>query len=251
MFGRNGEAPIPIVAPATASDCFNMAIEAWRIAVKYRTPVIFLSDLYLGVGSEPWRVPDFSSLPKIDPNFATDPESFHAYARDEKTLARPWAPPGTPGMEHRVGGLEKADITGNVNYTPENHDLMVHLRAAKVAGIANDIPDVEVEGPDAGDLLVLGWGSTAGVIKTAVQRVQAQGKTVSAAHLRHLNPFPKNLGDVLKRYKKVLIPENNLGQLLLLVRGKYLVDAVGLNVVSGRPFSISQVEEKILELLND
>jgi 2-oxoglutarate ferredoxin oxidoreductase subunit alpha len=249
MFGRNGEAPIPIVAPATSADCFTMAIEAWRIAVKYRTPVIFLSDLYLGVGSEPWRVPDFESMEKYDPNFATDPATFKAYARDEKTLARPWAVPGTPGLEHRVGGLEKQNITGNVNYEAENHDLMVHLRAEKVARIADDIPEIVPEGPDSGELLVLGWGSTAGVIKTAVQRVQAQGKSVSAAHLRYLNPFPRNLGDVLKRYNKVLIPENNLGQLRLLVRGKYLVDAVGLNIVSGRPFSISQVENKILEVL--
>jgi 2-oxoglutarate ferredoxin oxidoreductase subunit alpha len=249
MFGRNGEAPIPIVAPATSADCFNMAIEAWRIAVKYRTPVIFLSDLYLGVGSEPWRVPDFDSMEKYDPNFATDPATFKAYARDEKTLARPWAIPGTPGLEHRVGGLEKQNITGNVNYEAENHDLMVHLRAEKVARIADDIPEIVPEGPDSGDLLVLGWGSTAGVIKTAVQRVQAQGKSVSAAHLRYLNPFPRNLGDLLKRYNKVLIPENNLGQLRLLVRGKYLVDAVGLNIISGRPFSISQIENKILEVL--
>jgi 2-oxoglutarate ferredoxin oxidoreductase subunit alpha len=249
MFGRNGEAPIPIVAPRSSSDCFHMAIEAWRIAIKYRTPVIFLSDLYLGVGSEPWLVPDFKSLPRIDPAFATDPETFQPYKRDPETLARPWALPGTPGLEHRIGGLEKRDITGNVNYEPGNHDLMVKLRAEKVARIANDIPDVEVDG-EPGGLLVLGWGSTYGVITTAAQRVRARGKKVATAHLRYLNPFPRNLGEVLARYDKVLIPENNLGQLRLLIRGRYLVDAVGLNIVSGRPFSISQVEDRVLDLLD-
>jgi 2-oxoglutarate ferredoxin oxidoreductase subunit alpha len=249
MFGRNGEAPIPIVAPRSSSDCFYIAIEAWRIAIKYRTPVIFLSDLYLGVGSEPWLVPDFKSLPRIDPAFATDPETFQPYKRDPETLARPWALPGTPGLEHRIGGLEKRDITGNVNYEPGNHDLMVKLRAEKVARIANDIPDVEVDG-EPGGLLVLGWGSTYGVIITAAQRVRARGKKVATAHLRYLNPFPRNLGEVLARYDKVLIPENNLGQLRLLIRGRYLVDAAGLNIVSGRPFSISQVEDRVLDLLD-
>jgi 2-oxoglutarate ferredoxin oxidoreductase subunit alpha len=239
MFGRNSVAPVAIVAPSTSSDCFAMAIEAWRIAIKYRTPVIFLSDLYLGVGSEPWLIPDFDSLPKMEPNFATDPE----------TLARPWAIPGTPGLEHRIGGLEKANITGNVNYTAENHDLMTRLRFEKIERIANDIPEVEVFGEDTGDLLVLGWGSTYGVIRTAVQRAQAAGKRVSQVHLKHLNPFPKNLGEVLKRFDKVLIPENNMGQLTLLVRGKYLVDAVGFHRITGRPFTISEVEEKILEMV--
>ncbi len=249
MFGRNSVAPVAIVAPATSSDCFDMAIEAWRIAIKYRTPVIFLSDLYLGVGSEPWLLPDISTLPKIDPNFATDPETFQAYERDPETLARPWAVPGTPGLEHRIGGLEKANITGNVNYEAENHDLMTRLRFEKIARIANDIPEVEVYGDeDGGDVLVLGWGSTYGVIRTAVQRTRAEGKSVSQAHLRHLNPFPKNLGDVLKRYKKILIPESNLGQLSLLIRAEFLVDAIGLNRVTGRPLMISEVEEKILEM---
>jgi 2-oxoglutarate ferredoxin oxidoreductase subunit alpha len=250
MFGRNSVAPVAIVAPATSSDCFNMAIEAWRIAVKYRTPVIFLSDLYLGVGSEPWLIPDFDKLPKIEPNFASDPATFKPYERDPETLARPWAIPGTPGLEHRIGGLEKANITGNVNYEAENHDLMTRLRFEKIARIANDIPDVEVFGEDSGDLLVLGWGSTYGVNRTAVQRAQAAGKKVSQAHLRHLNPFPKNLGEVLSRFKKVLIPENNMGQLLLLIRGEFLVDAVGLHRVTGRPFTIAEVEEKILELVD-
>jgi 2-oxoglutarate/2-oxoacid ferredoxin oxidoreductase subunit alpha len=249
MFGRNGESPVAIVAPATASDCFNMAIEAWRIAVKYRTPVIFLSDGYLGMGSEPWLVPDVSTLPKIDPNFASDPATFQPYARDPETLARPWAIPGTPDLEHRIGGLEKADITGNVSYDPANHDKMVHLRAEKVQRVAQDIPDIEVTGETSGGLLVLGWGSTYGVITTAVQRARAQGKLVSNAHIRHLNPLPKNLGDVLKRYDQVLMPEMNLGQLRMLLRAKFLVDIEGLNKVSGRPFTIAEVEKKIAEMV--
>jgi 2-oxoglutarate ferredoxin oxidoreductase subunit alpha len=251
MYGRNSAAPVAIVAPATSSDCFDMAIEAWRIALKYRTPVIYLSDLYLGVGSEPWLIPNFEDLPKMDPDFATDPATFKPYARDPETLARPWAIPGTPGLEHRIGGLEKQNISGNVNYEPENHDLMTKLRAEKIARIANDIPEIEVYGDeDGGDLLVLGWGSTYGVNRTAVQRARTAGKSVSHAHLRHLNPFPRNLGDVLSRFKKVLIPENNLGQLQLLIRGEFLVDAVGLHRVTGRPFTISEVEAKITELLD-
>ena len=250
MFGRNSIAPLAIVAPSTSSDCFDMAIEAWRIAIKYRTPVIFLSDLYLGVGSEPWLIPDIESLPKIDPNFATDPETFQAYERDPETLARPWAVPGTPGLEHRIGGLEKANITGNVNYTAENHDLMTRLRFEKIERIANDIPELEVFGDEEGDLLVLGWGSTYGVNRTAVQRARAAGKKVSQAHLKHLNPFPKNTGEVLKRFKKVLIPENNMGQLTLLIRGKYLVDAEGFHRVTGRPFTISEIETKIMEMVD-
>jgi 2-oxoglutarate ferredoxin oxidoreductase subunit alpha len=244
-------APVAIVAPSTSSDCFEMAIEAWRIAIKYRTPVIFLSDLYLGVGSEPWLIPDVDTLPRMEPGFATDPATFKAYERDPETLARPWAIPGTPGLEHRIGGLEKANITGNVNYEAENHDLMTRLRFEKIERIANDIPDVEVFGDeDGGDLLVLGWGSTYGVIRTAVQRARTAGKSVSQVHLRHLNPFPKNLGEVLGRFKKVLIPENNMGQLTLLIRGKYLIDAEGLHRVTGRPFMIQEVEDKILEMVS-
>ncbi len=248
MFGRNGESPVAVVAPATSSDCFAMAIEAWRIAIEYRTPVLFMSDGYLGMGSEPWLVPNFDELPKIEVDFATDPETFRPYARDPETLARPWAIPGTPDLEHRIGGLEKSDITGNVSYDPANHDKMVHLRAEKVQRIANDIPELEVYGDESGGLLVLGWGSTYGVITTAVQRARAQGKKVSSAHLRYLNPFPRNLGDVLKRYDQVLIPEINLGQLRLLIRARYLVDAVGLNKVAGRPFTIRDIEDKISEL---
>jgi 2-oxoglutarate ferredoxin oxidoreductase subunit alpha len=248
MFGRNGESPVAIVAPATPSDCFQMAVEAWRIAIKYRTPVVFLSDGYLGMGSEPWLVPDYARLPKIDPDFAQDPATFKPYARDPETLARPWAVPGTPDLEHRIGGLEKSDITGNVSYDAANHDKMVHLRAEKIERIANDIPELTVNGDESGGLLVLGWGSTYGVITTAVQRARAKGLKVSAAHLRHLNPLPRNLGDVLRRYDRVLMPEINLGQMRMLVRARYLIDIIGLNKVSGRPFTISEVEAKITEL---
>jgi 2-oxoglutarate ferredoxin oxidoreductase subunit alpha len=249
MFGRNGECPVGIVAPATASDCFYMAIEAWRFAIKYRTPVIFLSDGYLGNGSEPWLVPDIASLPKMDANFASDPATFQPYARDPQTLARPWAIPGTPGLEHRIGGLEKADITGNVNYEAANHNKMVHLRAEKVERMVQDVPDIEVAGDESGDLLVLGWGSTYGVITTAVQRARAQGKRVSSAHIRYINPLPANLGDVMKRYDRVLLAEMNLGQMRLLLRAKYLIDVIGLNKVSGRPFTIAEIETKIAELI--
>ena len=251
LYGRNGESPVAVVAPLSPSDCFNMAVEAWRIAIKYRTPVIFLSDGYLGMGSEPWLVPDINTLPKIDPDFATDAATFKPYARDPETLARPWAIPGTPGLEHPIGGLEKSDITGNVSYDAANHDRMVHLRAEKIARIANDIPDLEVQGDPSGPLLVLGWGSTFGVITTAVQRARARGMAVSCASLRHLNPFPRNLGDVLQRFERVLIPEINLGQLRLLIRGRYLVDAEGLNKVSGRPFTIAEVERKINEMMGE
>jgi 2-oxoglutarate ferredoxin oxidoreductase subunit alpha len=249
MFGRNGESPVGIVAPATASDCFYMAIEAWRFAIKYRTPVIFLSDGYLGNGSEPWLVPDIDSLPKMDPHFASDPATFQPYARDPQTLARPWAIPGTPGLEHRIGGLEKADITGNVNYEAANHNKMVHLRAEKIERMVQDVPGLEVMGDESGDLLVLGWGSTYGVITTAVQRARAQGKRVSSAHIRYINPLPANLGDLMKRYDRVLLPEMNLGQMRLLLRAKYLVDVVGLNKVSGRPFTIAEIETKIAEMV--
>ncbi len=249
LYGRNGESPVAVVAPATSADCFDMAIEAWRIAIKYRTPVIFLSDGYLGMGSEPWLVPDFEKLPKIEVEFASDPETFRPYERDPETLARPWAIPGTPNLEHRIGGLEKADITGNVSYDPVNHDKMVKFRAEKIARIANDIPLVEPWGEESGGLLVLGWGSTYGVITTAVQRARAEGKKVSAAHIRHLNPLPRNLEEVLRGYDRVLIPEINLGQLALLVRGKFLIDAEGLNKVAGRPFTISDITNKINEML--
>jgi 2-oxoglutarate ferredoxin oxidoreductase subunit alpha len=245
MFGRNGECPLAVVAPATPSECFDFAVEAWRIALRHMVPTVFLSDGYLGTGSEPWRLPDLQNIPRIEAKFASDPATFKPYTRDEETLARPWAVPGTPGLEHRIGGLEKSDITGNVNYDAENHDRMTRYRAEKVERIANYIPDLEVTGEPEGDLLVLGWGSSYGAILTAVQRAQAQGMAVSSAHLRYLNPFPKNVGDVLSRFEKVLVPELNLGQLRMLVRARYLVDAQGLNKVTGRPFLIREIEEKI------
>jgi 2-oxoglutarate/2-oxoacid ferredoxin oxidoreductase subunit alpha len=249
LFGRNSESPVPVVAALSPSDCFHAAIEAARIALKYRTPVYLLSDAYLANGSEPWLLPDVSTLPQIGVEFATEPNSdgeFLPYLRDEQTLARPWAVPGTPGLEHRVGGLEKADRTGNISYDPDNHDLMTRLRAQKVAGIAADIPELEVDDPD-GDatVLVLGWGGTYGPIAAGCRRVRANGKKVAHAHLRHLNPFPRNTGDVLRRYEKVLVPEMNLGQLLKLVRAEFLVDAVGYNRVTGLPLRAAEVAEAI------
>jgi len=252
MFGRNGEAPVPVVAAATPSDCFHAVIEAARIALKYRTPVILLSDGYLANGSEPWLLPDVASLPDISVEFATEPNQgseYWPYLRDERTLARPWAVPGTPGLEHRIGGLEKADGTGTISYDPDNHDRMVHLRAAKVAGIAADIPPLEVDQQGDARLLVLGWGSTYGPTGAAVRRVRAQGLKVDQAHLRHLNPFPANTGEVLRRYDRVLIPEMNMGQLRTLVRAEFLVDAVGYNRVRGLPLKAEELEHVIVEML--
>jgi 2-oxoglutarate ferredoxin oxidoreductase subunit alpha len=253
MFGRNSESPVPVVAASTPSDCFEAAVEAARIAVKYRTPVFLLSDAYLANGSEPWLIPDVSSLPVIDVGFATTPndgERFLPYRRDAETLARPWAIPGTPGLEHRIGGLEKEDETGNVSYDPENHDRMVRLRAAKVAGIASDIPELTVDDPDGADTLVLGWGSTYGAIGAAARRVRASGRKVATAHLRHLNPFPRNTGEVVRAYDKVLVPEMNLGQLRLLLRAEFLVDAAGYNKVRGRPFRAAELADAITALVD-
>src|SRR5262245_29740306 len=217
MFGRNSDSPIPIVAPATPGECFDYAIEAWRIALKYMTPVAFLSDAFLATGSEPWKIPDLADLPPIGVENATaDGGPFRPYLRDPETLARPWAVPGTAGLEHRIGGLEKADVTGNVSYDPDNHHKMQLLRQAKVAGIAKDIPPLEVFGREQGDLLILGWGSTYGAIRSAVERLHGDGKSVAHAHLRHLNPFPANTGEVLRNFRRVLVPEVNLGQLLML-----------------------------------
>lgn len=242
IFGRNGESPIPVIAPATPSECFSMAIESIRLAIQYMTPVLFLSDGYLANGSEPWLIPSVDQLPKIEIRYAEKGDGkFMPFKRDEKTLARPWAVPGTAGLQHRIGGLEKEDVTGNVCYDPLNHDKMVRLRAAKVAGIADDIPNLEVHGKPEGELLVLGWGGTYGAILSAVERLQAEGLSVSSAHLRYLNPFPKNLGEVLSRFRKVLIPELNLGQLALLIRAKYLVDAKSLTKVHGKPFTIQEI----------
>ena len=258
MFGRNGEAPIPIVAPQSPADCFDAAVEATRIAVTYRTPVMLLSDGYLANGSEPWKIPDVDNLPKIEPNFATETNhisekgeaEFWPYLRDDETLARPWAVPGTPGLEHRVGGLEKGDGHGNISYEPANHDFMVRTRAAKVERIADSIPPLEVDDP-TGDakVLVLGWGSTYGPIGAAIRQVRKQGGRVAQAHLRHLNPFPKDLGDVLKRYDAVMVPEMNLGQLSLLLRARYLVDIVGYNHVRGLPLRAAELADAINNLV--
>ncbi|MCC7345348.1 MAG: 2-oxoacid:acceptor oxidoreductase subunit alpha, partial [Deltaproteobacteria bacterium] len=247
MFGRNGESPVPILAPATPADCFAVAIEAVRIAVKYMTPVLFLSDGYLANGSEPWLIPNLSDLAPIEVRHPDRPqgEKFLPYLRDEKTLARPWAIPGTAGLEHRIGGLEKEDRSGNVSYDPFNHERMTHLRADKVAAIAQDIPDLEVFGRPEGELLVVGWGSTYGAITTAVEQLQREGAAVSSVHLRHLNPFPRNLETILRSFDKVLVPEMNLGQLALLLRGKFLVDAQPLSKVQGKPFRIAEILEGV------
>jgi 2-oxoglutarate ferredoxin oxidoreductase subunit alpha len=256
VLGRNGESPVPVVAPRSPADCFHAAIEAVRIAVTYRTPVFLLSDGYLANGSEPWLIPDPAGLPIINPDFATEPNgdngAFLPYARHPDTLARPWALPGTPGLEHRIGGLEKADVTGDISYDPANHDRMVRLRAAKVEGIARSIPPLAVEDPSgAATVLVLGWGSTYGPIAAACAQLRAAGCQVAQAHLRHLAPFPANTGEVLRGYDKVLIPEMNLGQLALLVRAKFLVDAVGYNQVRGLPFSATELAEAISALLEE
>jgi 2-oxoglutarate ferredoxin oxidoreductase subunit alpha len=253
MFGRNAESPVPVIAAATPGDCFHKAIEAARLALKYRTPVFLLSDAYLANGSEPWLLPDVDSLPEISVDFATEPNvagGFMPYQRDPETLARAWAIPGTPGLEHRIGGLEKEDVTGNVSYDPENHDHMVRLRAQKVAGIAADIPELEVDDPDGkAELLVLGWGGTYGPIQSAARRVRREGRKVAHAHLTHLNPFPRNTGEVLARYERVLVPEMNLGQLLKLVRAEFLVDAVGYNRVRGLPFRSDELAEAMETML--
>ncbi len=251
MYGRNGDAPLPIVAPATPAECFDYAIEACRLALKYMTPVMYLSDAFLATGSEPWRIPEPDDLPDISVPNHTDAATFQPYDRDPDTLARPWAIPGTPGMEHRIGGLEGADVSGQVSYDADNHQRMTDLRARKIAGIADDIPDLEVFGPERGDLLILGWGSTYGSLRTAVERLQRGGDAVAHAHLRHLNPFPRNTAEVLSHYRRVLIPEINTGQLRLLIRGRYLVDAVGLNRVRGKPFPVPEVVKAARLLLDD
>jgi 2-oxoglutarate/2-oxoacid ferredoxin oxidoreductase subunit alpha len=253
LFGRNSESPVPVVAASTPGNCFDMAVEACRIALKYRTPVYLLSDAYLANGAEPWLIPDPAVLPDLSVEFATEPnadEGFMPYLRDPDTLARAWAVPGTPGLEHRVGGLEKEDVTGNVSYDPENHDAMMRLRAQKVANIAADIPELEVDDPDGdAELLILGWGGTYGPIAGGVRRVRRRGMKVAHAHLHYLNPFPRNLGDVLQRYERVLVPEMNLGQLLKLVRAEFLVDAVGFNRVTGRPLRAGDIEHAIEAML--
>jgi 2-oxoglutarate ferredoxin oxidoreductase subunit alpha len=255
MYGRHGEAPVPIVAPATPGDCFYVAIEAVRIALKYRTPVLLLSDGYLANGAEPWPVPDVDALPDISVDFATATNhvredgsgEFWPYERDPETLARPWAIPGTPGLEHRIGGIEKADGRGSISYDPANHQRMVDLRAGKIAGIAADIPLLEVDDADGdAELLLVGWGSTFGAIAAGVRRVRARGLKVAQVHIRHLNPFPANLGDIVKAYDKVLVPEMNMGQLRKLIRAEFLVDAQGLNKMTGQPFRAGEIERAIL-----
>jgi 2-oxoglutarate ferredoxin oxidoreductase subunit alpha len=253
MFGRNGESPLPIVAAATPGDCFHMIQEAMRIAVDYMTPVVFLSDGYIANGAEPWRVPDLADLKPIKvehPTSSNSDNGFLPYKRDER-LVRPWALPGTAGLEHRIGGLEKSDVTGHVEYSPANHQHMTDVRASKVAGIAQAIPDQDVEGPRRGDVLVVSWGGTYGSVRTAVRAFIDRGKAVAHAHLRYLNPFPKNLGEILGSYDKVLVPELNCGQLRLLLRAQFLCDAVGLNKVQGKPFLVSEISSKISRMLEE
>ena len=256
MFGRNGECPMPIIAARSPGDCFDVAQEAWRLAVRYMTPVFLLTDGYIANGSEPWRVPEVGEIPKIPVEHpgplpggnGSNGDGFLPYKRD-KRLARPWAVPGTAGLEHRLGGLEKQDLTGNVSYDPENHEHMCLLRAQKVANIADDIPLQELDGPDSGKLLVVSWGGPFGSCATAVHQAQAAGKQVSHCHLRYLNPFPKNFPEILTRFEKVLIPELNLGQLSTMIRSEFLIDTVGLNKVQGKPFTVAEIVEKIGQLV--
>ena len=247
VYGRNGECPVPVIASYSPSDCFDCAIEAFRIAVKYMTPVILLTDGGIGNAAEPWLIPDVASLPKIEVKFRTAAEGFQPYARDEN-LARAWVKPGTPGMEHRIGGLEKDFLTGNISHNPLNHQRMCDVRAAKVAGIAKDLPPTKIHGPESGDLLIIGWGSTYGSIFQAREKAAAAGKSVAQVHLRNINPLPADLGEILKRYKKVLVPELNLGQLSKLLRDQYLVPLVQLNKVQGKPFMVADIYDRILEL---
>lgn len=251
FYGRNGESPLPIIAASKSSDCFESAYEACRIAIKYMTPVILLTDGYIANGAEPWSVPRVEDLAEIKVTYAKDPETYMPFLRDEKTLARPWAIPGTPGLEHRVGGLEKEADTGNVSYDVRNHEYMTKMRAKKVDNIANDITPIEIDGDQEGELLVVGWGSTFGAIKTAVDKKREEGKSVSSIHIRYLNPLPNDLGDILKRFKKILVPEINSGQFVNILRAKYLVPAIPQNKVQGLPFFSSEIEEKIDELLGD
>ena len=249
LYGRNSESPIVVLAPASAGDCFYIAYEAVRIAIKYMVPVMVLSDGYLANGSEPWLIPDPDTLPPIDVQFRTEKEGFFPYLRDAATLARPWVRPGTPGLEHRIGGIEKQDVTGNISYDPDNHDHMVRTRAEKVRRVAQEIPPTSINGPATGDLIVVGWGGTYGAITSAVERAQGEGKSVASVHLRHLNPLPPDLGHILREYRKVLVPEINSGQLVRVLRAEYLVDAVGFNRVRGLPLASEEIHEAINQLL--
>jgi 2-oxoglutarate ferredoxin oxidoreductase subunit alpha len=248
LYGRNSESPIVVLAPATPGDCFYIAYEAVRIAVKYMVPVMVLSDGFLANGSEPWLIPDVTTLPPIEVAFRTEREGFFPYLRDAATLGRPWVRPGTPGLEHRIGGIEKQDVTGNISYDPENHDHMVRMRAEKVRRVAQEIPPTTINGPATGDLLVVGWGGTYGSITAAVERAQADGRSVAAVHLRHLSPLPPDLGHILREYRKVLVPEINSGQLVRILRAEYLVDAVGFNRVRGLPLASEEIYEAITQL---
>jgi 2-oxoglutarate/2-oxoacid ferredoxin oxidoreductase subunit alpha len=249
LYGRNSESPVVVIAPCTPGDCFYIAYEAVRIAVKYMVPVMVLSDCYLANGSEPWLIPDVKTLPDIPIKFRTEVEGFFPYLRDPATLARPWVRPGTPGLEHRIGGIEKQDVTGNISYDPENHDHMVRTRAEKVRRVAQEIPPTTINGPATGDVLVVGWGGTYGAITAAVEEAQMEGKAVAAVHLRHLNPLPPDLGQILRQYRRVLVPEINSGQLVRVLRAEYLVDAVGYNRVSGMPLASQDLLEAIHQLL--
>ena len=248
LYGRNSEAPVPVVAASTPGDCFWVALEACRIAVKYMVPVIILSDGYLANGAEPWKIPGLEELPEFPVTFRSDPAGFQPYARDSETLARAWAVPGVAGLEHRIGGLEKQDGTGNVNYEPLNHEHMVRLRAAKVEAVVREVPDAVPAGDAEGDVLIVGWGSTYGSITAALRSQRRKGRRIGHVHLRYLNPLPRNLGDLLRRYRKVVVPEMNMGQLRWLLRAKYLVDAEGFNKIQGKPFRVSEIEAKIEEL---
>ena len=251
LYGRHGESPLPVIAASTPGDCFYAAYEAVRIAIKYMTPVILMTDGFLANAAEPWPVPKFADLPDIKAEFRTDPEGFFPYLRDEETLARPWVRPGTPGLEHRIGGIEKDYLTGNISYAPVNHEQMARVRARKLQKVTQDIPPTKIEGPDSGKLLLVGWGSTYGSIAAATKEAQAQGQAVSHVHLRHLNPLPADLGDILARFDKILVPEMNLGQLVRVLRAEYLVDAIGLNKIQGRPFKVSEISTRIARMLEE
>jgi 2-oxoglutarate ferredoxin oxidoreductase subunit alpha len=250
MYGRHGESPLPIIAAMTPSDCFYAAFEAVRIAIKYMTPVILLTDGYLANGAEPWLVPSFGDLPTIPVEFRTDPQGFFPYIRDEQTLARPWVRPGTPGLEHRIGGLSKEHITGNVSYSPANHEQMIRIRARKIAGIARELPPTKVGGAQEGDVLVVGWGGTYGAIAGAVKDMVSRGKAVGHVHIRYMNPLPPDLAEIFARFKKILVPELNMGQLVKIIRAEFLVDAIGMNKIQGRPFKISELVTRIQRLLD-
>jgi 2-oxoglutarate ferredoxin oxidoreductase subunit alpha len=248
MYGRHGEAPLVVLCAQSPADCFFMSVEAAKIAVKYMTPVLLLTDGYLAFGSEPLKVPQLEELPEIPVHFRTDVEGFHPYTRDEN-FARPWAIPGTAGLEHRIGGLEKKDVFGNISYEPENHQIMVNKRKEKIDNVQKDVPDLVVEGDQDGELLVLGWGSTYGAIKEAIRHVKAQGYTASQAHIRYIHPFPKNVGEVLGHFKKVLIPELNMGQMAAVIRSTFLRDVIQFNKVQGQQFKVAEIESKIIEVL--